>query len=105
MPKILKTGQITDPDRLFNDIAIVICDKFMEIGIELIGDYQRLHNELETGEIKTALGNIKAMRMLQLWKASSDKENFTYAKLAAALEKYNFQNCACEFCYTTSTST
>ena len=103
--KVAKSGQITDPDRLFNNISMDICNKYQEIGIELGLEGKILTNELETGEIKMQQGNKKAIRMLQLWQQFVDKDNFTYSVLAAALEKHGFRRCAYNYCYTTSTCT
>ena len=59
-----------------------------------------LINDLESGGVKTLPGNRKSMKMLQLWQQSVAEEDFTYSKLAAALEKHGFQRCAYEYCYT-----
>ena len=48
-------------------------------------------------------GSKKALKMLQLWQQSVDKDDFTYSVLAAALEKRGFRNCAHNYCYTSST--
>ena len=97
----MKFGQITDPDRLFKDLAEFIFDEYTEIGIELGLKINVLTNELETGEIKMLKGSRKAIKMLQLWQRSVGEEDFTYSVLAAALEKQGFQNCANKYCYTT----
>ena len=102
--KVVKSGQINDPDRMFNDLSFVIHDKYMEIGVELGLNYQYLHNELETGMSVTERGNKKAMKMLQLWQQSINKYHFTYSVLATALEKYGFHDAARTFCYTEATS-
>ena len=44
----------------------------------------------------------KAMKMLHLWKCCSDEERFTYAVLAAALEKWGLKICAEQYCYTST---
>ena len=51
MKKGVKVCQITDPDRLFNDLCLHICDKYMQIGIELGLSIEVLTNELETGTL------------------------------------------------------
>ena len=96
------SGQITDSDRLFNNISIEICTKYTELGIELGLQSKVLTNELETGAFVMLPGNRKAMKMLQLWRdsVSKVKVNFTYSVLAAALEKHGFHRCAYEYCYT-----
>ena len=96
----MKPGQITDSDRLFNDIAVYISDKYLELGIELGLPGQVLTNELETGILKMKIGSKKALKMLQLWRDSVDEDDCTYSVLAAALEKYGFQRCANKYCYT-----
>ena len=96
----MKPGQITDADRLFNDIAIELCGKYMEIGIELGLKSEVLTNELETGIFAMKKGNQKVLKMFQLWKKSVSKQNFTYSVLAAALEKHGFQHIADKYCYT-----
>ena len=96
----MKSGQITDPDCLFNNLAIYIHSKYMEIGIELGLKIDVLRNELETGQFMMLPGNRKALQMLQLWQQSVTKDNFTYSVLAAALEKHGFGSCAYEHCYT-----
>ena len=105
MQKFVKSGQITDSDRLFNDLAVHISDKYEEIGTELGLPNYILKNELETGKYVFEQGNKKAMRMLQLWKDQSSVENFTYSKLAAALEKFGFHRYAHEYCYNSSVCT
>ena len=96
----MKSGKITNPDRLFNDLSIDICDKYTEIGIELGLEGKVLRNELETGKYTMQQGNKKALRMLQLWQQSVNEDNFNYSVLAAALEKHGFRNCAYRYCYT-----
>ena len=98
--EVVKSGQITDPDRLFNNLALEICNKYTEIGIELGLEGKVLTNELETGEFKMLRGNRKALKMLQLWQQFVTEDSFTYSVLAAALEKHGFQRCAHEYCYT-----
>ena len=44
-------------------------------------------------------GSKKAMKMLQLWRDSVDKDDFTYSRLAAALEKNGFLRLAHNYCY------
>ena len=97
--KNVKSGQIMDPDRLFNDLAVEIGDKYLEIGIELGLQFQVLNNELETGAFKMERGSKKALNMLYLWRESTCHEDFTYSVLAAALEKHGFHRCAHEYCY------
>ena len=96
----MKPGQITDSDRLFNDIAVDISDKYLELGIELGLQGKVLTNELETGKFTMQQGSKKALKMLQLWRDSVPKDDCTYSVLAAALEKHGFQRCAHEYCYT-----
>ena len=98
----MKPGQIADPDSLFIKIAVPICQKVKEIGIELGLPSIRLTNELETGDRAMELGSEKAERMLQLWKQSVAKDKLTYSVLATALENQGFMNIAHEFCYTSS---
>ena len=100
MNEVLKSGQITDSDRMFKDLALVIHDKFMEVGLELGLEYQTLCNELEVMK----KGSDKAMKMLQLWKQSIIGDNFTYSVLAIALEKNGLQQAAHKFCYTEASS-
>ena len=100
MNKAVKSGQITDPDRLFNEISVKICEKYTEIGISLGLAGDMLTNELETGEMKMLQGNKKALKMLRLWRNSVTKDNFTYAVLAAALEKHGYRHFADKYCYT-----
>ena len=102
----VKSGEITAPDRLFNDLAFYISEKYEVIGVELGLNYKSLCNELETGKYAMSKGNEKAMKMLQMWQESirHDEDHFTYSVLATALEKYGFHNAACRFCYTEVTS-
>ena len=81
-----------------------IGDKFEDVGIDLGVAYQTLQNELEMVQFNTLPVNKKAMRMLQIWKASVAEEDLTYSKLAAALEKYDLKYCADKYCYTTATT-
>ena len=99
--KVVKSGQITDSDHLFNSLSVDICDKPMEIGIELGLQGQVLTNELETGEFRMLQGSRKAIKMLQLWRDSVDEDKCTYSVLAAALEKQGFQRCSHKYCYIT----
>ena len=96
----MKSGQITDPDRLFNNIAKFIYDKYTKIGTELGLEYKYLRDELETGKYTMLQGSEKAAKMLQLWRESVSKDDCTYSVLAAALIKHGFQRCAYEYCYT-----
>ena len=98
--KLIKPGQIIDPDRLFNDIAVDISDKYLELGIELGLPGKVLTNELETGKFTMQQGSKKALKMLQLWRDSVNKDDCTYSALAAALKKHGFQRCADEYCCT-----
>ena len=95
----IKSGQITDPDYLFNDLSDEIGDKYLKIGLELKLTYKSLTNALDTGVFQMKPANEKAMKMLHLWKESATEETFTYAVLAAALEKYGLKSCAEEHCY------
>ena len=103
--KIVKSGLIADPDRLFSDLANYIYDNFINIGIELGLKYNVLENELETGHIKMLQGNKKALKMLQLWRESVKEDDLTYSVLAAALEKHGFGHCADKYCYTSISQT
>ena len=94
--KVVKSGQITDPDRLFNDLAVHICDKYMQIGIELGLGIEVLTSELETVILRE---RRKALRMLQLWRDSVSEDKCTYSVLAAALEKHGLSRCAQQYCY------
>ena len=97
--EFLKFGQITEPDRLFNDLACEIISKYFEIAIELGLEDKVLRNELHTGQLASLKGSEKALKMLQLWRDSTDKVNFTYSVLAAALEKHGYRRCSHEYCY------
>ena len=100
----VKSGQITSPDRLFHDLSFVICDKYMEIGVELGLKRKSLYNELETGLFAMKRGNEKAVKMLDMWQQFISEDHFTYSVLATALEKYGFYNAAREFCCAKTTS-
>ena len=100
----MKSGHITDSDCLFKDLALYISDKYQEVGVELGLKGEVLTDELETGRLKMEIGSKKALKMLQLWRDSVNKDNCTYSVLAAALEKHGFQRCADSFCYTSSKS-
>ena len=101
---LVKSGQITNCDRMFNDLALIICDKYEQIGIELGLEYQTLCDELGTGMFAMKKGSEKAMKMLQLWQQSVDEDHFTYSVLAAALEKHGHKQAALKFCYTDASS-
>ena len=98
--KVVKSGQITDSDHLFNNLSVHICDKYTEVGTELGLRSEVLTNELETGAVKMDIGSKKATKMLQLWRQSVKAEQFTYSVLAAALKKQGFRRCAHKYCYT-----
>ena len=97
----VKSEQIVDPDRLFNDLSFVISEKYKVIGVDLGLNYQLLCNELETGKYEMKRGNEKAMKMLQMWQQSTShsEDRFTYSVLATTLEKYGFHDAARRFCY------
>ena len=99
--KSVKSGKITDPDRLFNNLAKHIFERYTEVGIQLGLTGEVLTDELETGEFRMLQGSRKALKMLQLWQQSVTEDDFTYSVLAAALEKEGFTNCADMYCYTT----
>ena len=101
---IVKSGQITNPDRLFNDLSKDIGVKYSDIGYELGLTFDVMENELETGTYENKTADKKAMKMLQLWKKSATEEEFTYAVLAAALEKWGLNSYAEQYCYTTDVS-
>ena len=96
---VVKSSQITDPDRLFNDLSLHICDKYMQIGLELGLRIEVLTSELETGTLMILQGRRKALRMLQLWRDSVGEDECTYSVLAAALEKHGLRRCAQQYCY------
>ena len=102
MQKVVKSGQITDPDRLFSTIADEIYNNYTKIGIELGLTFDVLENELETGVIGMLKGSKKALKMLHLWRKSVKEDHLTYSVLAAALEKNGFRHCADKYCYTSS---
>ena len=97
----MKSGKITDYDRLFNHLANQIHNKYTDIGIELGLESKVLSHELETGIFKMLQAHQKAVRMLQLWHVYVSEDDFTYSVLAAALEKHGFHQCAQKYCYTT----
>ena len=99
--KIVKSGQITHPDRLFNDLSKDIGVKYSDIGYELGLTFKVMENELESGNYENKTADKKAMKMLQLWKESVTEEEFTYAVLAAALEQKGLKSYAEQYCYTT----
>ena len=94
--EVVKSGQITDPDLLFNALSLHICDKYMQIGIELGLGIEVLTNELE---FKMLQERRKALKMLQLWRDSVNEDKCTYSVLAAALEKHGLRRCAQQYCY------
>ena len=96
---VVKSGQITDPDRLFNDLSLHICDKYMQIGIELGLSIEVLTSELETGTLMILQGRRKALKMLTLWRDSVGEHECTYSVLAAALEKHGLRLYAQQYCY------
>ena len=98
------SGQITDADRLFNDISNVIYNNYNEIGIELGLKGEILTNELETGKFTLQQGSKKALRMLQLWRESVSEHECTYSVLAAALEKHGLRRIAIKYCYWNTSS-
>ena len=99
MPRCVMSGQIRDPDRLFNDLSVHICDRYIELGIELGLEHKVLTNELETGKFTMLQGSKKAMKMLQIWRDSVAEDDFTYSVLAAALENQGFVHCAHKYCH------
>ena len=100
----MKTGQITDSDRMFNHLASIIYEKYTQIGVELGLKQNYLYNELETGMFNMKKGSEKALKMLQLWQQSVDDAHFTYSALAAALEQHGHKRAALKFCYTEASS-
>ena len=102
--KIIKPGSITD-DKLFNDIAMDIADKYEEVGLELGVPYKVLRSELESGPFMMMQGHKKATRMLHLWRETQDDNSCTFKVLAAALEKRGLQRCAQTYCYTSVNTT
>ena len=104
MKREVKPGQITDPDRLFNYLSVHIGKNYDKIGYELGLSHDVVHNALETGVFQMYSADKKAVEMLHLWKKSVTKEKFTYAVLAAALEKWELNSCAEEYCYTSHVS-
>ena len=96
----MKSGHITDSDRLFKDLALYISEKYQKVGVELGLKSEVLTDELETGIFKMEKGSQKALKMLQLWRDSLGEDDCTYSVLAAALEKHGFQRCAHKYCYT-----
>ena len=96
--KVVKTGPIKDPDRLFNNVAMDIGSKYKEVGVDLGLSYKRLENELDSGVLAMQPASKKAFKMLQLWKDSVAEEDSTYSKLAAALEKNDLNRCASMYC-------
>ena len=97
----MKPGKITDPDRLFNNIAKHIFEKYKQVGIQLGLQSEVLTDELETGQFEMKQGSSKALKMLQLWQRSVTEDDCTYSALAAALEEEGFIKYADKYCYTT----
>ena len=93
MSKLKKSDKITKSDCLFNNLALDISESYIQIGVELGLEYDKLIDELETGIFMTKRGSEKAMKMFQLWKKSVSEDDFTYSALATALEKCRFQHC------------
>ena len=98
--KVVKSGQITQPNRLFNDLALELSEKYLEVAIELGLSGKVVTNALESGTFKMLRGSEKALKMLQLWRDSVDEDNFTYSVLAAALENHGLRKIADKYCYT-----
>ena len=103
--KVVISGLIKDPDHLFNDLAAHIYPKYTKIGIELGLKSRVLEDELETGRFVLLQGSEKALKMLQLWQNDVTEDDFTYCKLAAALEKHGFRSIADTYCYTSCVCT
>ena len=95
----MKSGQITDPDSLFNALSLEIHDNYKKVGIALGLQYKVLTDELESGVMLMGKDSNKAMKMLHLWRDSVSEEDCTYSVLAAALEKQGFLRCAQKYCY------
>ena len=99
------SGQITNYDRLFNDLSLEIGNKYISIGIELGLRIQVLHEELETGVFTISPAYKKSEKMLHLWRNyCTTEDDFTYSVLSAALEKHGLRRCALKYCYTSSIS-
>ena len=104
LPRIIKPGPIMD-DKLFNDMAMDISDKYEEVGLELGVPYKVIRSELESGPFMMMQGHKKATRMLHLWREAQGEDGCTFKELATALEKRGLQRCAQEYCYTTTDTT
>lgn len=104
LQRIIKPGPITD-DKLFNDMAMDISDRYEEVGLELGLPYKVMRSELESGPFMMMQGHKKATRMLHLWREGQGEDGCTYKALAAALEKRGLQRCAHDYCYTTNDTT
>ena len=96
----MKPGKITDSDRLFMNLSTEICNKYIEVGIELGLTSKSLINELETGVMQMQPGNRKALKMLQLWRDSVVDKDLTYSVLATALENQGYRRLANKYCFT-----
>ena len=98
--KHVKSGPITDSavDLLFLHLAVDVSRDVIAIGVELGLPYKVLWNELETGKSEMWKGSDKALKMLHLWRNSVPKDDCTYSRLAAALEKRGFHDAALKYC-------
>ena len=97
--RVVKPGSIKEPDRLFNQLAKEIGDKYKQVGIDLGLTFQNQQNALETGPYANAQADQRALKMLNLWQKQSPDKDFTYSILATALENNSLQRSADKYCY------
>ncbi len=92
---LVKEGQL-DGDRLLMEVARAVGPKWEELGIAL---------GLDFGTLKSAVidsggrpEHMKAFYALQEWKHRAC-DDFTYGRLASALEEAGLHSCAQSYCY------
>ena len=96
---LVREGQIGDKsDRFLMEVAHSVGPKWVEVGVALELDFDTVTSVIGSRD-GGALEHLKAFHMLQEWKRRAALD-FTFTRLASALEEAGLNSCAQRHCYT-----
>ena len=95
---MVRDGKIGDKsDRFLMEVAHGIGPKWEEVGVALELDYDTVNSVVGSSDSGKP-EHLKAFHMLQEWKRRAAFE-FSFTRLAAALEEAGLSSCAQQHCY------
>ena len=95
---LVREGQIGDKsDRFLMEVAHSVGPKWEEVGVALDLDFDTVTSVIGSRD-GGASEHLKAFHMLQEWKKRAALD-FTFTRLASALEEAGLNSCAQRHCY------